>query len=253
MLSTLRGGLSLGLSGFTFWSHDIGGFTARTPEELYRRWLPFGMLTSHSRAHGAPPKEPWEYGPSFTEAFRRAAEMKYRLMPYVYAQAKDSSERGLPMLRALFVEYPDDPGSWAVEDEYLFGSDILVAPLFEEGATGRNVYLPPGGWIDYQTGRAYAGGWQRIEAGEVPAVILVRDGAAIPHAAVAQSTGPDRLDEARAGRLRREGDEGARARVPALGQRAARGGGRRGGEVPAVGQPPRGQGHVGGPPSPDRP
>jgi alpha-D-xyloside xylohydrolase len=192
MLSTLRGGLSFGLSGFTFWSHDIGGFTARTPEELYRRWLPFGMLTSHSRAHGAPPKEPWEYGPSFTEAFRRAAEMKYRLMPYVYAQAKDSAERGLPMVRALFVEYPDDPGSWTVEDEYLFGSDILVAPLFEEGATGRNVYLPPGGWVDYQTGRTYAGGWQRIEAGEVPAVVLVRDGAAIPHAAVAPST--DRID-----------------------------------------------------------
>jgi alpha-D-xyloside xylohydrolase len=188
MLSTLRGGLSLGLSGFTFWSHDIGGFTARTPEELYRRWLPFGMLTSHSRAHGAPPKEPWEYGPSFADAFRRAAEMKYRLMPYVYAQAKDSAERGLPMVRALFVEFPDDPGSWTVEDEYLFGSDILVAPLFEEGTTGRSVYLPPGGWVDYQTGRSYAGGWRRIEAGLVPAVILVRDGAAIPHAAVAQST-----------------------------------------------------------------
>jgi alpha-D-xyloside xylohydrolase len=188
MLSTLRGGLSLGLSGFTFWSHDIGGFTAKTPEELYRRWLPFGMLTSHSRAHGTPPKEPWEYGPSFTDAFRRAAEMKYRLMPYVYAQAKDSSERGLPMLRALFVEYPDDPGSWTVEDEYLFGSDILVAPLFEAGTAGRSLYLPPGGWIDYQTGRAYAAGWQRIDAGPVPAVILVREGAAIPHAAVAQST-----------------------------------------------------------------
>ena len=188
MLSTLRGGLSFGLSGFSFWSHDIGGFTAKTPEELYRRWLPFGMLTSHSRAHGTPPKEPWEYGPAFTDAFRRAAEMKYRLMPYVYAQAKDSSERGLPMLRALFVEFPEDPGSWTVEDEYLFGSDILVAPLFEAGTTGRAVYLPPAGWIDYQTGRAYSGGWQRIEAGEIPAVILVRDGAAIPRASIAQST-----------------------------------------------------------------
>jgi len=192
MLSTLRGGLSLGLSGFTFWSHDIGGFTARTPEELYRRWLPFGMLTSHSRAHGAPPKEPWEYGPSFTDAFRRAAELKYRLMPYVYAQAKDSSARGLPMVRALFVEFPEDPGSWTVEDEYLFGSDILVAPLFEGGSTGRDVYLPPGAWIDYQTGRAYASGWRRIEAGPIPAIVLVRDGAAIPHAQVALST--DRID-----------------------------------------------------------
>jgi len=188
MLSTLRGGLSLGLSGFSFWSHDIGGFTARTPEELYRRWLPFGMLTSHSRAHGAPPKEPWEYGPAFTDEFRRAVELKYRLMPYVYAQAKDSSERGLPMLRALFVEYPDDPGAWIVEDEYLFGSDLLVAPLMEAGSTERDVYLPRGTWIDYQTRRTYAGGWHRIEAGEIPVVLLVREGAAIPHAKLAQST-----------------------------------------------------------------
>jgi alpha-D-xyloside xylohydrolase len=188
MLATLRGGLSLGLSGFSFWSHDIGGFTARTPEELYRRWLPFGMLTSHSRSHGAPPKEPWEYGPAFTEEFRRAVELKYRLMPYVYAQAKDASERGLPMLRALFVEYPDDPGAWIVEDEYLFGSDILVAPLFEAGSTGRDVYLPPGNWIDYQTYRTYAGGWHRIEAGAIPIVMLVREGAALPHAKLAQST-----------------------------------------------------------------
>ncbi len=188
MAATLRGGLSFGLSGFTFWSHDIGGFAARTPEELYRRWLPFGMLTSHSRCHGTPPKEPWEYSPAFLDYFRRADEMKYRLMPYVYAQAKDSSERGLPMLRALFVEYPDDPGSWNIEDEYLFGSDILVAPLMEAGATGRQVYLPPGRWIDYQTGKVYDGGWHRIEAGQIAVVMLVRDGAVIPQMKVAQST-----------------------------------------------------------------
>jgi alpha-D-xyloside xylohydrolase len=188
MLSQLRGGLSLGLSGFTFWSHDIGGFAARTPEDLYRRWLPFGMLTSHSRCHGTPPKEPWEYGTAFMDGFRQTVELKYKLMPYVYAQAKDSTERGLPMVRALFVEYPDDPGSWAIEDEYLFGSDILVAPLFETAATGRNVYLPPGQWIDYQTGKTYAGGWHAIEAGPVPVVMLVGEGAVLPHIKLAQST-----------------------------------------------------------------
>lgn len=188
MAGTLRGGLSLGLSGFAFWSHDIGGFTTRTPEELYRRWLPFGMLSSHTRSHGAPPKEPWEYGPEFTDAFRRATELRYRLLPYIYAQSKDSAERGLPMLRALFVEYPDDPGSWLVEDQYLLGSDILVAPMMEEGTTGRDVYLPPGQWIDYQTGKAYTGGWHAIEGGEIPVVMLVRAGSAIPHIALAQST-----------------------------------------------------------------
>jgi alpha-D-xyloside xylohydrolase len=188
MASELRGGLSFGLSGFTFWSHDIGGFAAKTPEELYRRWMPFGMLTSHSRCHGNPPKEPWEYSAAFMDDFRRADEMKYKLMPYVYAQAKDSSERGLPMVRALFVEYPNDPGSWMVEDEYLFGSDILVAPLLDANATGRDVYLPPGQWIDYQTGKAYNGGWQNIQAGVIPVVMLVRDGAVIAHMKLAQST-----------------------------------------------------------------
>lgn len=188
MAATLRGGLSLGLSGFTFWSHDIGGFAGRTPEDLYRRWLPFGMLTSHSRAHGIPPKEPWEYGASFTDAFRRAVELKYRLMPYVYAQAKDSSDHGWPMVRALFLEFPEDPGSWAVDDEYFFGSDMLVAPLFESKTSRRNVYVPPGRWIDYQSGQSYAGGWHTMEAGAIPVVLLVRDGVAIPQMAVAQST-----------------------------------------------------------------
>ncbi|MDR3704065.1 MAG: glycoside hydrolase family 31 protein [Candidatus Sulfopaludibacter sp.] len=188
MAETLRGGLSLGLSGFTFWSHDIGGFAAKTPEELYRRWMPFGMLTSHSRCHGTPPKEPWEYSAAFMDDFRRADEMKYRLMPYVYAQAKDSSERGLPMVRALFIEYPGDPGSWQVEDEYLFGADILVAPLMEAGTSARDVYLPPGQWIDYQNRKVYSGGWHNIQAGRIPVVMLVRDGAVIPHIKLAQST-----------------------------------------------------------------
>jgi alpha-D-xyloside xylohydrolase len=188
MAATLRGGLSLGLSGFTFWSHDIGGFASAPREELYRRWMPFGMLTSHSRCHGLPPKEPWLIGAAFMDDFRRADELKYKLMPYVYAQAKDSSERGLPMLRALFVEYPEDPGSWTVEDEYLFGAQILVAPLMESGSTRRDVYLPTGQWIDYQTRKVYPGGWHNIEAGAIPVVMLVRDGAVIPHIKLAQST-----------------------------------------------------------------
>jgi len=188
MAAELRGGLSFGLSGFTFWSHDIGGFTAKTPEELYRRWLPFGMLTSHSRCHGAPPKEPWEYSPAFLDLFRRTDEMKYRLMPYIYAQAKYASQHGLPMVRALFIEYPNDPGAWQVDNEYLFGSDILVAPLLEENTTGRDVYVPAGEWIDYQTGKQYSGGWHKIEAGSIPVVMLVRDGAVIPQMEPALST-----------------------------------------------------------------
>ena len=187
MLGDLRGGLSFGLSGFSFWSHDMGGFVTASPEDIYRRWLPFGFLSSHTRAHGAPPTEPWLISESFTKAFRQAAEMKYKLMPYVYAQAKDCSERGLPMVRALLVEFPDDKGAWFIEDEYMFGSQMLVAPLMESGIE-RDVYLPRGKWIDYQTGKVYEGGWQTIQAGEIPAVILVRDGSLIPHAPLAQRT-----------------------------------------------------------------
>ena len=187
MLGDLRGGLSFGLSGFSFWSHDMGGFVTASPEDIYRRWLPFGFLSSHTRAHGAPPTEPWLISESFTKAFRQAAEMKYKLMPYVYAQAKDCSERGLPMVRALLVEFPEDPGAWLVEDEYMFGSQILVAPLLESG-NSRTCYLPKGKWIDYQTGKVYEGGYQTIKVGEIPCVILVRDGSLIPHVPLAQRT-----------------------------------------------------------------
>ncbi|MEY4918123.1 MAG: hypothetical protein RL616_2036, partial [Verrucomicrobiota bacterium] len=192
MAAELRGGLSFGLSGFSFWSHDVGGFTATSIEgmdkDLFARWLAFGMLSSHSRCHGIAPKEPWLYGDAFMAEFREIDGLKYKLMPYVYAQAKDSSDHGLPMVRALFVEFPDDPGSWNVDDEYFYGSQILVAPLLHNGETSRDVYLPPGTWIDYQSGKTYSGGWQKIEAGKIPEIILVRDGSVIPHIALAQST-----------------------------------------------------------------
>lgn len=206
MMGDLRGGLSFGLSGFSFWSHDMGGFVTQSPDDLYRRWLPFGFLSSHTRAHGAPPTEPWLIGKDFTDAFRANAEMKYQLMPYVYAQAKDCSEKGLPMVRALFVEFPHDAGAWLVEDEYMYGSQLLVAPLLEPGSS-RTVYLPKGKWIDYQSGKVYEGGYQEISiptAQEVkayaeasgaatvsqplPCIILVKDGSLIPQVPVAQST-----------------------------------------------------------------
>ena len=207
MLSTLHAGLSFGLSGFPFWSHDIGGFVQSTPEDLYRRWLPFGFLSSHTRSHGAPPTEPWLYNEAFTEYYRASAEMKYALMPYILEQARRCTQTGLPMVRALFLEYPDDPTAWLVEDQYLFGSDILVAPIFDapEDIAGvtpapdpakttglrrwtRQVYLPGGAWVDYQTGKTYKAGWNEIATDRLEAVILVRKGAVIPTARVAQST-----------------------------------------------------------------
>jgi len=145
------------------------------------------MLSSHVRSHGEPPTEPWEYSKSFLEDFRKADNMRYELMPYIYAQAKESSENGLPMMRALFVEFPDDAGSWLIDNEYLFGSSMLVAPLFEE-ETERDVYLPEGTWIDYQTHKIYEAGWHKITAGEIPIIALVKNGTVIPHIKLAQST-----------------------------------------------------------------
>lgn len=188
MAATLRGGLSLGLCGFSFWSHDLGGFVQKPTEDIYLRWTAFGMLSSHTRAHGAPPKEPWEYSNNFLEGFRTADNMRYELMPYIYAQAKNCTEKGLPMVRALFIEHPDDPGAWKIDNQYMFGSDMLVAPLFED-VSERNVYLPgTGKWIDYQTGKIYTHGWNKITAGSIPVVVLVKEGSVIPKIKLAQST-----------------------------------------------------------------
>lgn len=188
MAASLRGGLSFGLSGFTYWSHDVGGFVQKAPRDLYRRWMAWGVLSSHTRAHGIPPREPWEYDAALVEDFRRALELRYSLMPYIYAHAKDSSARGFPLLRPLFFEYPNDPASWTIEDQYLLGTDLLVAPLFDNGDK-RRVYLPPGAWIDYQSNQVYQGGsWHEIPAGKVPVVLLVKNHSVLPHLKVAQST-----------------------------------------------------------------
>ena len=189
MAGSLRGGLSLGLSGFSFWSHDIGGFSGAPKEELFKRWTFFGMFTSHSRVHGFPPREPWEFSDEFLNIFRKMVEMRYRLMPYIFSQAFIASQNGWPMLKAMFLNYPDDPTTWNLEDQFLFGEDMLIAPLMEEKTSSRNVYLPKGKWIDYQTKKVYEGRqWIDIKAGELPGIVLVKNGSVIPHIALAQST-----------------------------------------------------------------
>lgn len=194
MLGTLHAGLSLGMSGFSFWSHDMGGFVTSTPEELYRRWLPMGFLTSHTRAHGAPPTEPWLYNKEFTDYFRKCAEMKYSLMPYIEKEAEECAANGWPMFRALQVEFPEDPGVWQIEDEYMFGKDFLVAPLLTQ-TKKRSVYLPAGQeWVNYQSGKTYAPGWHTLTPdGELDCIIMVRKGAEIPTVKPALST--SRIDK----------------------------------------------------------
>lgn len=189
MAGTLRAGLSLGLSGFSFWSHDMGGFSSAPEEELFKRWAFFGLLSSHSRIHGLPPREPWEFSEDFLNTFRKIAELKYRLMPYIYTQAALASKHGLPLLKALLLNYPDDPTCWYIDDQYLLGDHILVAPLMEKNKNSRIVYLPEGKWTDYQTRKVYEGKqWVTIVVAELPGIMLVENGSLIPHIELAQST-----------------------------------------------------------------
>jgi alpha-D-xyloside xylohydrolase len=189
MLGTLRGGLSLGLCGFTFWTHFVGGFPKPPDADLYLRWLALGVLSSHVRCHGSPPREPWEFGPEFLARFRRLAELRYALLPYVVEQAEAACQLGHPLLRPLFFEFPDDPGSWLVEDQYLLGTALLVAPLFEP-AERRRTYLPPGRWHRFDTGETLEGAqWLSIPIGDIPAAVLVRDGARVRVTDPAQHTG----------------------------------------------------------------
>ena len=181
MLSSLRGGLSLGMCGFSFWSHDTGGFVRKTPEELYSRWSFMGIFTSHMRCHGQPPKEPWAFSPAFLERFRTQLRLRYALMPYLYEQSRKAAEAGLPVLRSMFLEFPQDLTCRHLEDQYMFGEDILAAPLFEAEAISRQVYLPEGEWLDIQTGALYEGKrWADIPGGILNGAALVRRGAVIP-------------------------------------------------------------------------
>lgn len=157
MASSLRGGLSLGLSGIPFWSHDIGGFYGKKPNpKLYIRWAQFGLLSSHARCHGTTPREPWEYGNEALRIFRTYAKLRYRLIPYLYSYAHIASRTGLPVMRPLLLEYQDDPNTYDKDLQYLLGEWILIAPLFDE-TDRRTVYLPRGRWVDYWTQKAYVG------------------------------------------------------------------------------------------------
>lgn len=157
MACVLRGGLSMGLSGVPFWSHDIGGFwLGEVTPELYVRWAQFGLFCSHSRCHGTTPREPWEFGDEALSIFRRYAKLRYRLIPYIYSCAHISHRTGLPMIRAMVLEYQEDPNCYDKDLQYMFGESFLVAPIFDESGK-RNIYLPKGKWVDYWTKEEFDG------------------------------------------------------------------------------------------------
>lgn len=191
---TLRSGLSFGLSGFVFWSHDVGGFIGNPTPELYARWIQVGAFTSHCRAHGEPPREPWHYGERTEAIYRQYLDLRYRLLPYIYSQAVECVRQSLPMLRALVIDFQDDPATENIDDEYLFGGSILVAPVMTP-ENRRRVYLPRGAWVDYWTKQAVAGGqWLDVEAPLETLPLYVRAGAVIPMGPVQQYVDEKPLD-----------------------------------------------------------
>ena len=157
MAESLRGGLSLGLSGFGFWSHDIGGFEQTASADVYKRWAAFGLLSSHSRLHGSSSyRVPWVYDEEAVDVLAKFTRLKCSLMPYLYNAARQAHESGTPMLRGMMLEFPDDPGCDYLDLQYMLGDSLLVAPVFtHEGIV--NYYVPAGCWTNLFNGNVVAG------------------------------------------------------------------------------------------------
>jgi alpha-glucosidase len=192
--------LNSGLSGFNWWTCDTGGFMEGyykndqfgAHARLYERWMQFSVFSPITRAHkagGSP--EPYQFGPVVEQSTRHYLQLRYRLLPYIYSYAWEASQHGLPLVRPLALEFPDDPQSVAtLGDEYLFGRELLVAPVLFEGQTNRRVYFPPGNWIDWDYGCEYAGGREWVVAAPPNRIpVAVRAGAIIPLAPAMKNTG----------------------------------------------------------------
>jgi alpha-D-xyloside xylohydrolase len=159
MAESLRGGLSLGMCGFGFWSHDIGGFEGTPPVAVYKRWIAFGLMSSHSRLHGSSSyRVPWNYDDEACDVLRFFTKLKCRLMPYLFSKAVEAHEDGVPMMRAMILEFPKDPASDTLERQYMLGDSLLVAPVFSEGGEA-DYYLPEGAWTHLLTGKVQQGGY----------------------------------------------------------------------------------------------
>jgi alpha-glucosidase len=195
--SHLRGSipllLGMGLSGLPFVGVDIGGFAEAPTAELYTRWLQLGVFYPFMRTHttfGTPDQDPWSYGTEHEAMNRRAIELRYELLPHIYNVMHDASVSGLPALRPLMLEFPNDPATYGLDDEVMFGRDLLIAPVLWPHASERSVYLPPGTWVDFWTGARFTGGTRHrvpVTLRSIP--IFARAGAFVFEHPVVQHTG----------------------------------------------------------------
>ncbi|CAN5298469.1 alpha-xylosidase [soil metagenome] len=184
MAETLRGGLSLALSGFAFWSHDIGGFEGKPDAEVFKRWTAFGLLSSHSRLHGSSSyRVPWDFDEEAVEVTRRFTRLKHELMPMLFAAGRAAVESGIPVMRPLQLAYPHDPAVTYLDRQYLLGDDLLVAPVFT--ASGEvDFYLPAGRWTALLTGEVVEGGrWRTEQHDALSLPLYVREGAVLARGA----------------------------------------------------------------------
>ncbi len=176
MAETLRGGLSIGHSGFGFWSHDISGFEKTAPADVYKRWCAFGMLSSHSRLHGSSSyRVPWLFDEESCAVLKEFVNLKCRLMPYLFGAAVEAHTRGIPVLRPMMLEFPGDIAAETCDTQYMLGENLLVAPVFH--ADGHvNYYLPEGRWTSLLTGEVTEGGRWRTETHDFHSLpLMVRE------------------------------------------------------------------------------
>jgi alpha-D-xyloside xylohydrolase len=180
MAESLRGGLSLGLGGFGFWSHDIGGFEGTPPAALFKRWVAFGLMSSHSRLHGSSShRVPWAFDEEAVDVTRSFARLKNSLMPYLWGAAVEAHEAGIPVMRAMLLEFPEDRTCAYLDRQYMLGPDLLVAPVFSD-AGELEVYVPAGEWTNWWDGSVISGpGWVRQRHGFDSLPLLVRPGAVL--------------------------------------------------------------------------
>lgn len=176
MAESLRGGLSLTMSGFGYWSHDIGGFEDQSTPDVYKRWAAFGLLSSHSRFHGSTSyRVPWIYDEESVDVVRFFTKLKLSLMPYLYSSAAETARTGVPMMRSMVLEFEKDPVCRYLDRQYLLGEKLLVAPIFNDRGEAE-YYLPEGHWTNYLTGEAVSGGvWRQEQHGYLSIPLWVRE------------------------------------------------------------------------------
>lgn len=158
LAANIRGGLSWGLSGAPFYATDVGGFFKDTRDpELYVRWIQAGVFSAHMRLHGIGQREPWSYGDEAEKAANKALALRYQILPYLKRLMLEASETGMPVQRPMILAYPNDRAAWAFEDQFMFGDDILVAPVYQEGGEV-TLYLPAGDWVNFNNKEKVTGG-----------------------------------------------------------------------------------------------